>query len=221
MGLVRRIIRLLHIRRTPMSEDELERALLKLREETGLRLAEARAEVACCAEEERRIALMLADEEQRVEAMLQRARQALAAELDELAWEAMREHLQAKGEAERLCDLWRRQHEGTQRLQALLVMLEEKYAEVEHRQRLLLAYQQLTRAHRALVAALSSEAEEGLIEHAEEALVTKEFITQAYRDLADSQYLEFSKVPETSITEQIHTALTHLRNEMGISPQSA
>ena len=80
-----------------------------------------------------------------------RARQALQERQEQLAWEAMREHLRAVKGAEQIRDLWQRQCKGTQRLQALLAALEGKYADITHRQHLLQLYQQLMRAQQTLL----------------------------------------------------------------------
>ncbi len=214
MGVMRRLWRLLRANKLPLTEEELERALVQLHDDIGMRLAQARVEVAACAAEERRLSAQLRDEEQRAAQMETRARLALRDGQEGLAWEAMREHLHAAKQAEQSHELWRRQSEGTQRLQALLAALENKFADIEHRRQLLQAYQQLMRAHHALVTVLSDGAGEALIEHAEEAMVTKEFIAEAYRELSEHRLTLHHEEPDVALADRIHAALAHLRAEL-------
>lgn len=221
MHLWRRIIRLWRANRHPLTDEELERALRRLRDEIGMRLAQARREVAGCAAEERRLTSRLYAEEQRATLMKMRARHALREGLEHLAWEAMREHLHAAKQERQLRALWQRQSAGTQRLQALLATLEGKFADIEHRRQQLHAYQQLMRAHQALVSAISDGEDEVLIEHAEEAIVTKEYIAQTYHELAEERLVPYQQEPCVTFTEQIRAALTLLRHELGLSPGTA
>ena len=206
MRLWQRILRLLRARSLPLTEAELERALAQLRDDIGKRLAQARYEVAGCAAEERRLASLLQTEERRAALMEARARQALQDGQEQLAWVAMREHLHAVKAAEQMRDLWQRQYTGTQRLQALLAALEDKFADIARRQQLLQAYQQLMRAQHTLVSALSDGDDDGLFEHTEDIMLThdfmltREFVEEAYRELADSRLGARAESPELPLS---------------------
>ncbi len=168
------------------------------------------------------MASLLQTEERRAALLEARVRQALLDGQEPLARETMHEQLRAAQHVDQLRELWQRQYTGTQRLQALLAALEGKFADIAHRQQLLQAYQQLMRAQHTLVSALSDGAAEGLIAQTEdvlqsrEYLLAREFITEAYRELADRPLGARELPTDLPLTEQIDSALAQMRSELGL-----